>query len=153
MIYDAKQGKLMDLFPERKLFSRERFRVALAGRRDHQDGANQALSRSRLLQPDPPNSRREGHEVAGTYGQRAGRVGFRVEENIRSTDKRTMTYWVDPQTKLPIRIEVEITSTDPMMAHSKSVLSDIVFDKDLDPALFSLDPPEGYSDAARQQKH
>jgi hypothetical protein len=32
------------------------------------------------------------------------------------------------------------------------VLSDIVFDEDLDPALLRLDPPEGYSDAAKHDR-
>jgi outer membrane lipoprotein-sorting protein len=77
-------------------------------------------------------------------------TGFRtVEETKRSagTDTWTRTYWVDSQTKLPVRIEVDVRSTHPNIISTRGVLSDFVFDEPLDESLFSADPPVGYVDA------
>jgi len=92
-------------------------------------------------------------------------MGFQYE---KSTDgphgKNTMkvTYWIDPATKRPVRMEKQWISpaavaergTDGKSAETirrgqvNSVISDIVFDAPLDSALFSTDPPKGYTDAA-----
>ncbi len=50
--------------------------------------------------------------------------------------------WVDPRTKLPLRIET-VTREDG--ATTTEIMSIIAFDRPLDPALFDLTPPEGYS--------
>jgi outer membrane lipoprotein-sorting protein len=52
-----------------------------------------------------------------------------------------ITVWVNPQTKLPLRIEM--TSREGNVTASQ-VFTDIVFDRPLDPALFDLNPPAGY---------
>jgi hypothetical protein len=49
--------------------------------------------------------------------------------------------WVDPQTRLPLRIEA-VTREDG--ATTTEITSIIAFDRSLDPALFDLTPPEGY---------
>ncbi len=49
--------------------------------------------------------------------------------------------WVDPQTKLPLRIET-VTREDG--ATTTDITSIIAFDRPLDPELFNLTPPEGY---------
>lgn len=52
------------------------------------------------------------------------------------------TFWADPETGAPISIEVEI----PMAGKSmKVVMHDFVIDATLDDALFSLDPPPGFT--------
>lgn len=57
---------------------------------------------------------------------------------------RTATYWVDPGTKLPRQIEYELkNSTGEPTRHE--ILTDIVFDAEMDEALFSTTPPEGYT--------
>ena len=70
---------------------------------------------------------------------------FRVEwnEQVRKEARgpcEPMKVWVDPQTKLPIRME-------PMQQDAKApvVMYDFVFDQPLDPSLFSLDPPKDYT--------
>ncbi|MCX7425253.1 MAG: hypothetical protein NTW96_06465 [Planctomycetia bacterium] len=70
---------------------------------------------------------------------------FRVEppEAVRTQGPfpaPPMEVWVDPETKLPIRME-------PIGKEGEGqvVMDDFVFDKPLDPSLFSLDPPEGYA--------
>ena len=50
-----------------------------------------------------------------------------------------MTLWADPRTAKPVRIELNMPA---MKAHG--VLSNFRYDVQLDPALFSLDPPPGY---------
>jgi hypothetical protein len=49
--------------------------------------------------------------------------------------------WVDPETKLPIRME---SLTQDNTKGPQSAIYDFAFDQPLDPALFSFDPPEGY---------
>ncbi|MBX3415609.1 MAG: hypothetical protein KF708_23190, partial [Pirellulales bacterium] len=83
--------------------------------------------------------------------------GFQLvatRERAAGTSTYTRTYWVDPRSKLPVRIETTIRSTDPKMSNSEFVQRDIVFDAPLDEALFSTDPPAGYHDlsAATDEK-
>jgi len=61
--------------------------------------------------------------------------GFQVKE-----DQMVVDIWVDAKTALPIRIEGEMT-----VSKTKVVLSDIEFVEKIDPELFSLTPPEGYT--------
>jgi outer membrane lipoprotein-sorting protein len=75
-------------------------------------------------------------------------VGFVVRNPIHKGDKQKpegpepeITVWVDPQTKLPLRIEM--TSREEAVTTSQ-VFTDIAFDRPLDPALFDLSPPTGY---------
>jgi hypothetical protein len=89
-------------------------------------------------------------------GKRA--VGFVIENKTQRADgavtDRT-TYWVDTTTKLPIRIERCHRSTLPPGGggtyDEDSVISDIVFDAPLEAAIFSIDPPEGWTDLAAQK--
>ncbi len=50
-----------------------------------------------------------------------------------------MTLWADPRTAKPVRIELNM----PAMK-ARGVLNDFRYDLDLDPSLFSLEPPPGY---------
>lgn len=76
-------------------------------------------------------------------------VGFEVDTRTELTGetittKRTL--WVDPQTKLPVRIEVSSRSTDKRLSSDQDwVQTDFVFDQELPRSLFSTEPPEGYS--------
>lgn len=78
--------------------------------------------------------------------------GFQVVENIKRpksghTDTWTRTFWIDPATKLPILIETSHRSTNPMAADSDFVIRDLIFDAPLDEALFSTEPPFGYTNS------
>ncbi len=96
-------------------------------------------------------------------------VGFYLEMNSdtpHGKSTRKWTYWVEPSTKRPVRIERHWNGplTGPRIAadgksietvafgrrESDMVISDIVFDAPLDPALFSTDPPKGWTDLAAQ---
>ncbi|MEJ7637190.1 MAG: sigma-70 family RNA polymerase sigma factor [Singulisphaera sp.] len=63
-------------------------------------------------------------------------VGFVVIVNGREG-----TVWVDPESKLPVRVEhISMEGKDEV----KQVMSDIAFDRPLDESLFRMTPPGGY---------
>jgi hypothetical protein len=74
-------------------------------------------------------------------------VGFVVRNpmegapGLPQSPKAEITVWVDPETKLPLRIDT-VTREDGVT--STQIMSGIVFDHPLDPALFVLTPPGGY---------
>jgi outer membrane lipoprotein-sorting protein len=90
---------------------------------------------------------REGSSGTGEKAERLGKkevdgraaVGFRVHANMMD-----MTLWADPETAWPIRIEVIME----MLADVRLVMNNFRYNVDLDPSLFSLEPPEGYSTVA-----
>lgn len=59
----------------------------------------------------------------------------------------TSSLWVDPRTKLPIRIEFEIIDPSPRIARNEWIYTDFEWDPAVsDPAkLFSTEPPAGYT--------
>jgi outer membrane lipoprotein-sorting protein len=61
--------------------------------------------------------------------------GFRASEGDTTT-----TVWIDPKTGNLVRAEIEYAKTPGM----NMILTDFAVDVDLDDALFSLTPPEGY---------
>ena len=79
-------------------------------------------------------------------------VGFRINNSvIGGTILGTigsmagdMTLWADPETARPIRIEFA-THT---FGVERMVMNNFRYDVELDPSLFSLEPPEGYSTVA-----
>jgi outer membrane lipoprotein-sorting protein len=68
-------------------------------------------------------------------------VGFRVRLSVGER-KEEASVWVDPQTKLPLRMEM--LRTDKEGREEGQVMSDFVFDAPLDASLFRMTPPEGY---------
>ncbi len=68
-------------------------------------------------------------------------VGFRTRANMMD-----MTLWADPETAWPIRIEIVMD----VMADVHMVMNNFRYDVDLDPSMFSLEPPEGYSTQAME---
>ncbi len=99
------------------------------------DKAPLAGYRSLLLDArDKPGVKREPLGEKEIDGRRV--IGFRVR-----TDGRDMDLWGDPETGLPVRIEI----TSGMDGNLQATMSDFVFNADLDESLFSLDPPTGYT--------
>jgi len=66
-------------------------------------------------------------------------VGFKLKKD---DENREIMVWADPETKLPILIEETIEDREGQVG--QFVVTDIVFDSELDVSLFSLTPPEGY---------
>jgi outer membrane lipoprotein-sorting protein len=78
------------------------------------------------------------------------RIDGRKAVEFRFSQKNwTMTLWVDPETKLPIKEESRGSIDDPFASanekeENKRVSFDFVYNPKLDDSLFSLTPPEGY---------
>lgn len=82
-----------------------------------------------------------------TLATRAELDGGQVAKYRLRDGNATMSLWVDPQTKLPVRMEVEMIDPTPRIAHNKWVYTDFEWDPkvaDLE-KLFSTDPPAGYA--------
>ena len=90
---------------------------------------------------------REGSSGTGDKAERLGKkeidgrqaVGFRTHANGMD-----MTLWAGPETARPIRIEIIMEMLDGV----RLVMNNFRYDVDLDPSLFSLEPPAGYSTQA-----
>ena len=93
---------------------------------------------------------REGSDGTGEKAERLGQkeidghkaVGFSVRNAMNGMGD--MTLWADPQTARPIRIEI----AGELGAKFRMVMNNFCYDVDLNPSLFSLEPPEGYSTQA-----
>lgn len=135
MISDVQVGKCLMLYPNMKFGT-------LIDLRKMRENANE---------PNHPDffetARRLVREGSSGNGEKAaslgkkdidGRqaVGFRV--GVNGMD---MTFWADPQTAHPIRIEVSIGP----LGNVRMVMSNFQYNVALDPSLFSLTPPAGYS--------
>jgi hypothetical protein len=59
-----------------------------------------------------------------------------------------LTLWADPETARPIRVEVDSDAREDVTVDTHMVMNNFRYDVDLDPSLFSLEPPEGYSTQA-----
>ncbi len=62
-------------------------------------------------------------------------VGFRTQNNMAD-----QTFWADPKTARLVRIEVEFPDDS-----GHGVVTNFNYDMELDPSLFSLQPPAGYT--------
>ena len=151
-IYDANTGKQVFLEPKWKVFSIPVAQVTI-------DWNTNKTTKTMLGPPVPSPNADFCKEVcripAGATtrlpdttidGKRV--VGFSYElkrQRRQGTDTMKGTYWVDPKTRLPVRVEASSRSTDPASGWSDSVLSDFVYDKEIPESLFITDPPAGYS--------
>ena len=87
---------------------------------------------------------REGRSGTGEKTEKLGKkeidgreaIGFRTRANMMD-----MTLWADTETARPIRIEVNMDMGDGV----RMVMNNFRYDVDLDPSLFSLEPPAGYT--------
>lgn len=154
LIFDAQTGNLLHLRPESKLYTL----VQTVYNISPEDGSIKS-EKVRPLEVDFYEQLRSLSSDKAVKlpdrtidGKRS--IGYRFVEKSeqkvgkeRFTETFTRNIWVDPGTKLPIRIEVEFRSTHPMMGQSDWVLSDLIWDAPLDRSLFSTTPPEGYKEA------
>ncbi len=143
-ITDSKACKMLFLYPENKAFLSQNCVVTIGDENVWRESQG-TLNFYDLIREVPKDAKRFDERVID--GKKLD--GFSVEKNLdqeQDTDRWKRVYWVEPDTKLPVRIETSYDSEDPTRYWTKWVLSDIVFDADLDPKLFSTDPPAGWTD-------
>jgi hypothetical protein len=79
-------------------------------------------------------------------------VGFQIEQKqddqSHHVTSRT-TYWIDTETKLPVRIEYLRTDNAELGLGFNTVMKDFVFDAPLDESLFSFTPPADYTELGK----
>jgi hypothetical protein len=68
-------------------------------------------------------------------------IGYYVPEPEHHGD---ITIWADSETKLPVRVEQS-------MGTETAVISEIVYNVELDESLFSVQPPKGYSEPTSEE--
>ncbi|MFH1719511.1 MAG: hypothetical protein ABIF19_19340 [Planctomycetota bacterium] len=126
-VMDSVQGKGLSIIPERKQF----VEIEMSNLPDD-SGRRQfeTIERLRTL-PDRADEVLGEQEIDGRTVQ-----GFRVRE-----EGLTNTVWIDPKTRELVLVEVEFANAPGMSA----TMTGFRFDVDLDDALFSLSPPDGYS--------
>ena len=144
-IQNAETGTLVSIDPQRKRFVILEKQVSILS-----DGP----TKERDIEPMPEAqfyaSIRElpGNEAERLEGVRVidnkKAVGFRLKEED-DWGTWTRTFWVDPDTKLPLRIEISYRSPRKDLVGSDWIQSDFVWNAELDPSLFSTKPPEGYA--------
>lgn len=154
-IFDPEKGKMLNLQPERKGYSYVKGFLSINlddGKVETEELKPSKADFYKQIR-DVPRDKAKQLPAKTIDGKSA--VGFLVEEKIEhktGVEAWKRTYWVDEKTKLPIRIEVSMTSTVPRHAGITGVVKDIVFDAPLDAKLFSLDPPAGYKDLAELEQ-
>jgi len=129
---------------------------------DNQDGKylmlNPTAKSAVILEGRPPGAPKPGsHDIAASevayFRKLADKQGEPVGEkligNVRARGFRVVmapgyetVVWADPQTRLPVQLDVSAPSGDQTV---RSTVSDIQLDLDLDDSLFSLEPPQGYT--------
>ncbi len=70
-------------------------------------------------------------------------IGFRSTERERN-GVWTQTYWVDPASKLPVKVVVDFRAARDRVGSIRWVKDHFVFDRPLKDELFSTDTPKGY---------
>ncbi len=124
---------------------------------DHSKGKTLVLEPSRKLAV-VSSTAKTSMDVYNTFKNFQNMEGFLVEEvgqkqidgkssigfRLTKEDKgQEIMVWVDLETELPILIEE--TRTDAQSSHVfQAITNDIVFDVEIDDALFNIEPPEGY---------
>jgi len=152
-IFDAQAEKVFFLFPDTRQF-RPPQPIHVSPRDDSiktetSKPARQVDFYERLR--GLPSDKAEKLPDRTIDGQRA--IGYRFvwkneqkdgAEHFTGTTIRDI--WADPRTKLPVRIEHKMRSTNPKEAGGDWVFSDFIWDAPLDRSLFSMTPPEGYKE-------
>jgi hypothetical protein len=89
---------------------------------------------------------RELQKHKDTTSEKETLDGRTVTKYRLADGNRTLTVWVDPKTKLPIRQEYEMIDPTPNISRNKFVFTDFEWDPKVDDMvkLFSTEPPEGY---------
>jgi outer membrane lipoprotein-sorting protein len=153
IINDAIRGKMLVIFPEKKAYQLLTIFTPKSGDGKLETGEKTLNFKTifdELLRAPADSVKRlpeqtiDGKTVVGFVTEKEEKAGRLV-----ATSRRT--YWIDPKAKLPIRIEATWRSKNPEIKDDDGIISDFVFDAPLDPALFSTDPPKGFTNLSPQE--
>lgn len=148
MIHNYGTGKFIALFPKKRTFNASQTILGIdVDSGEVKESKLKAIPQADFYQrlrdvPTDKAKRLPGRQIDGREA-----IGFQVVEKLErrnGVSTSTRTYWVDAASKLPVRIEISLQHTDPMMVDTEFVQSDFVFDAPIDESLFSTDPPPGY---------
>ena len=148
-ISDYKNGRYVTLQPKLKRFTELAAQVTVNSdsRTRTQEKSKPALDTDLYAKPQEIPAEATTRLSAKRVGDKQA-VGFLWEQVIEKqsgTQTSTRTYWVDPDSMLPICININFRSTEKQMGRSSWVQTGFVFDAQIDESLFSTDPPDGYS--------
>jgi len=126
-VMDCLQGKGLSIIPQKKQF----IEMEISNLPDN-GGRRQfdTIEKLRSL-PERADEVLGEKEIDGRTVQ-----GFRVAE-----EGMTNTVWIDPKTSELVEVEVEFNNAP----GTSATMTDFRFDADLPDALFSLEPPDGYT--------
>lgn len=134
IIIDAKQRKSLSLFPGRK--EAKEYPLAVKG---NDPPWPHPVAQLRVL-PTAHAERVSQENIKGRPTE-VYRVSKATVLGITSDAEHQFWVWVDKNTKLPVKVEVRATGSN------ETVISfeEMVWNQQLDPKLFSLTPPPGYT--------
>ena len=154
-IVDAKRGKRVIIEPDSKLFTVFKTMVTVDVEIDKEVDLETANKQEAEIERHPEVDFYKGiREMSKTAKELLPEriidgknvVGFRsVEKLFQGRFTMTCTFWIDPKTKLLVRLEYSSRNKDFPLANFDGVVSDFIFDEKLDDSLFSFDPPDGYT--------
>jgi outer membrane lipoprotein-sorting protein len=130
-IYDQRAGKTLAIDPAAKSAVLLEGRLPGAGRGDQDLATSEAQYLRSLAQ-------KKGEPLGEKAIGKVQAQGFRVKEDTGYE----MTIWVDPQTRLPVQIEITGKAGDQPF---HGTIRDFGLDPKLDDSLFSQEPPQGYA--------
>jgi uncharacterized protein DUF2092 len=133
---DQRAGRTLAIDPAAKsavLFEGRLFEGRLPGaRREDKDLATSEAQHLRNL------AQKKGELIGEKTFGKVRAQGFRVKDDT----SYELTIWVDPQTRLPVQVEITGKAGDKPF---HSTIRDFQLDPKLDESLFSLEAPQGYA--------
>lgn len=142
-ITDTETGRSITLEPEKKQCIIHKTQTILnlssGGKTTHEIRPDRTVDFYARIRNVPANATTRVGEIV-VKGKTL--VGFQSVEQVDSATW-TRTYWVDPKTKMPNRIDVEWRNRNGYV--TTATADDFVFDAEIDPALFKSQPPDGYT--------
>ena len=129
MIFDLGKGAMVNLMPDQKIAITMQMKDMPKALRDKVTKQGDHLAEIKKMLRNA-----EKELGAKTIG------GVKVKGYRVASESMTMDIWVDAETAMPVRMEGEMTD-----AGMKVVMSDIEIVDRVDPALFSVEVPKGYT--------
>ena len=140
---DELQKQLIDMVEGRGLAKKKAFLSRISGTKTDDIPPMSMLGKDRGFL----DGLRELQANENTLDTRAELDGREVAKFRLREGNRTTSLWVDPRTKLPVRVEIEVIDPTPRIARNEWVYTDFEWDPEVADlaGLFSTEPPAGYA--------